>query len=529
MAFPEEVCHCDLLIHVNGHHSFFLHQKVLARYSGRLRKDTKNSSRIEFEDFPGGPDGFELVSRFCYSGGETVRITVPNVSILHCAAAFLEMTEKIHPFNLFHQTQIFLEGIWVWSWHEILSALKSCEPFFDFADSCGLITRLMDSLVAKIFQNPDISSSSSSSSSCSYSSSSSRAWWFEDMTVLPPRTIEKFLGYFGKNEKNSATLTKFLLHYLKRAAQSKNSGEIPRTPSDYSGIAERAVQGVILRGKTGFSCRSLFWVLRIVSGFGVRRDWREKLERLIGGVLEKATLDDLLVCGQNGNVYDVNLVVRLIRLFIDHNNSGDGDNDDLGKMKKMIRVGRLVDRYLGEISPDQSLRISKFLAIAESLPDDARDCFDGVYRAIDIYLESHPTLSFEERSRICRCLNYEKLSLEACKELAKNPRIPPTVAVQALTSQRPSVTTNKEHSSSSSSKPQMEMVLYNNTKCDYSSDNASGEKSEDLRLNLQRMQWRVVELEKVCKEMKGQMTKMVKTGIIMPPSSSYGRSLPRLC
>lgn len=528
MALPEVVCDCNLLIHVNGHHRFFLHQKVLARYSGWLRKNTKNSSRIDFEDFPGGPDGFELVSRFCYSGGGGTAgiLTVPNVSILHCAAAFLEMTEKIHPFNLFHQTQIFLEGIWVWSWHEILSSLKSCEPFFDLADSCGLITRLMDSLVAKISQNPDTSSSSSSSSSCSYSSSSSKAWWFEDMTVLPPRAIQKFLGYFGKNEESSPILTKFLLHYLKRAGQSKNSGEIPRTPSDYSGIAERAVQGVILRGKTGFSCRSLFWVLRIVSGFGVGRDWREKLERLIGGVLEKATLDDLLVCGQNGNVYDVNLVVRLIRLFIDHNNNGD-DDDDLGKMKKMIRVGRLIDRYLGEISPDQSLKISKFLAIAESLPDDARHCFDGVYRAIDIYLESHPTLSFEERSRICRCLNYEKLSLEACKELAKNPRIPPTVAVRALASQRPSVPTNKEHPRSSSSKPQMEMVLYNNTKC---SDDVSGERSEDLRLNLQRMQWRVVELEKVCKEMKGQMTKMVKTGIIIPPSSSYGRSsLPRLC
>jgi hypothetical protein len=31
--------------------------------------------------------------------------------------------------------------------------------------------------------------------------------------------------------------------------------------------------------------------------------------------------------------------------------------------------------------------VSKFLAVAESLPDSARDCYDGVYRALDIYLE----------------------------------------------------------------------------------------------------------------------------------------------
>nr|GEW76026.1 BTB/POZ domain-containing protein At3g19850-like [Tanacetum cinerariifolium] len=47
-----------------------------------------------------------------------------------------------------------------------------------------------------------------------------------------------------------------------------------------------------------------------------------------------------------------------------------------------------------------------------------------------------------------------------------------------------------------------------------------------VKLNLQRMQWRVVELEKICREMKGQMSKMVKGDRIM---SSHGRALPRLC
>jgi hypothetical protein len=53
----------------------------------------------------------------------------------------------------------------------------------------------------------------------------------------------------------------------------------------------------------------------------------------------------------------------------------------------MRKVGRLIDKYLGEISPDQGLKVSKFLAVTESLPDSARDCYDGVYRALDLYLE----------------------------------------------------------------------------------------------------------------------------------------------
>ncbi|KAB2599579.1 pre-mRNA-splicing factor CWC22 [Pyrus ussuriensis x Pyrus communis] len=36
------------------------------------------NSRIKIDDFPGGPDGFELVSRFCYDNGR-IKLTVSNV------------------------------------------------------------------------------------------------------------------------------------------------------------------------------------------------------------------------------------------------------------------------------------------------------------------------------------------------------------------------------------------------------------------------------------------------------------------
>ena len=66
----------------------------------------------------------------------------------------------------------------------------------------------------------------------------------------------------------------------------------------------------------------------------------------------------------------------------------------------MRKLGRLVDKYLAEISPDQGLGVSRFLAVAASLPDSARECYDGVYRALDIYLEVINTLlcSFSEDS-----------------------------------------------------------------------------------------------------------------------------------
>ncbi|KAK6146563.1 hypothetical protein DH2020_020432 [Rehmannia glutinosa] len=538
---------CKFMSMANKHSSS---PRILSKYSGKLRKIIKQEKRttqlrnsgIEINDFPGGPDGFEMVSRFCYNNG-SIAITVSNVSLLHCCAVFLGMTEKASAINLLHQTEDFLEGIFYWSWNEILTCLKNCEPFFSCAESCGLIEKLLCSLLAKIAQNnsdlnflsvspssssspssPEISRSLCSQGVCNNSSSrKARIWWFQDLTILNPKIIEKFLRALGSfySDNNNLVLTRFLLHYLKT---SLHSNGIKNVSSEYSGLADTATQWVVSIGKNAFSCRGLFSVLRIVSAFGLSRKHRIALERLIGSMLDQATLDDLLVCGGgNGGVYDVNLVLRLIKLFVRY--------DDNLSLQKMNRVGKLIDMYLGEIGPDSNLKISKFLGVAESLPDCARDSFDHVYRAIDIYLESHPSLSLEERSRLCRCLNYKKLSLEACKDLAKNPRIPPRIAVQALASQhsniQPAEFVNDDSSSLSSTNKDIndyQLVLYkHNDSVKILSDEENLAEGEEMKENLERMQWRVVELEKVCKEIKGQMARIVKLG------PQHNRPLPRLC
>ncbi|URD93834.1 BTB POZ domain-containing protein [Musa troglodytarum] len=374
----------------------------------RQRSQPKGSG-VGIMEFPGGASGFELVSRFCYNNG-SIAMTPSNICLLHCSAILLEMTEEVSSYNLLRQTETFLDGVFHWTWNDILTALKSCEPFFPTADACGLLQKLVSSLLAKIAANSEMpllsatpfpSSSSSSSSPdtsgfrCSSSTKtpepmkpcSNREWWFDDLNILAPSTIEKImktLGAYGTDNKN-LVLTRFLLHYLKTVVQRPCSGigcgNLGHCKEEYGGLADTAVHGVALMGRTAFSCRGLFWVLRVVSGLGLSKECRQKLERLMGLVLDQATLDDLLVSGHDGGVYDVNLVLRLVRMFVSTEEGGGASS------QRMKKVGRLTDKYLGEISPDQSLKVSKFLEVAESLPDSARDCFDGVCRALDIYLE----------------------------------------------------------------------------------------------------------------------------------------------
>ncbi|KAK7264155.1 hypothetical protein RJT34_31759 [Clitoria ternatea] len=546
---------CDLQINIDGQQIFFLKEKVISKYCGRVKKSLNHQKRrchvkdfgIRINDFPGGPDGFELVSRFCYNSGK-IQITVANACLLHCCAIHLGMTNEVFNNNLLHQTETFLKGIYYWKWNDILVSLMSCKLFYTYADRYGLLERIICALLGKITQNSDTNNLLTSSSSASSSSSSpesfsakrlssstktttstttpkkirstlpNKAWWFDDVATLPPKIIEKLFQTIGayKADNKNLILTRFLLHYLKIATQTKvvNSSN----SNEYAALAETAVYGVIFVGKKIFSCRGLFWVLRIVSGFGLSRGCRTELEKLIGGMLEQATLDDLLVSGHDmGVYYDVNLVIRLVRLFVDINCSDDGIGVCLQKLK---RVGRLIDKYLREISPDQNLKISKFLGVAECLPDSARDCYDGVYKAIDIYLESHPSIIFEERSRLCRCLNYSKLSFEASKDLAKNPRIPPRVAMQALISQQSKIPTSEFVPEGPRSKSS-QIVLYNEA----NRESFSQEK-KDVRLSLEGMQWKVIELEELPKEMNGEVSKLF-TNVLLNPVRA--RSSPRFC
>ncbi|MED6135175.1 hypothetical protein PIB30_043793 [Stylosanthes scabra] len=481
----------------------------------KMKKKKNKKMMIEMNDFPCGPNGFELVSMFCYNNGK-IQITVSNVLILHCSALYLDMTEEFFTNNLIQQTQDFLVRIYHWTWNDTLLSLKSCVSFHSYAEeNSGILDKIMLSLLAKIAQSSDPSlllfTPSSPSSSPSSPESNNRrlsfqatpktirhsfpckAWWFQDLDSLPPQIIDKFLRCIGcyKNHNNNLVLTRFLIDYLKKSVPSNNNGE-------YSSIAESAAYGVIFVGKNTFSCRTLFWVLRIVSCFGLSEECRMEMERLIGGNLEQATLDDLLVCGHHmGLYYDVNFVIRLVKLFVESSNN---DNESESGAEKMRKVGRLIDKYLREVSADQNLKISKFLGVAESLPDSARDCFDSLYRAIDIYLESHPMIAFEERSRLCRCLNYNKLSFEVCKDLAKNPRIPPRIAMQALISQKEKIPASVFAINGKGIMDPSQIIMYS----DSNTENFLEEK-EDMKVSLESMKLRVRELEKLCNQMKNQM------------------------
>lgn len=133
-------------------------------------------------------------------------------------------------------------------------------------------------------------------------------------------------------------------------------------------------------------------------------------------------------------------------------------------------------------------------------------------------MQSHPALSLEDRSKLCRCLNYEKLTCETCRDLAKNPRIPPRVAVQALlvlqhTQARPEAMgfpwpTETQRKAVYYKGPVMQKIVLPSPLPYFP------EPKENLRTNLMKTRLKVAELEIACKNMKDKMSLVAKTNDI---------------
>ncbi|CAK9868112.1 unnamed protein product [Sphagnum jensenii] len=101
-----------------------------------------------------------------------------------------------------------------------------------------------------------------------------------------------------------------------------------------------------------------------------------------------------------------------------------------------LKVAELMESYLEEIAKDSNLPVAKFMALIDSFSELPRDSDNCLYRTIDVYLTAHPTLTEQERNRLCRIVDCQQLSLDACMHAASNERLPLRVIVQVLFSEQ---------------------------------------------------------------------------------------------
>ncbi|WOL11834.1 BTB/POZ domain-containing protein [Canna indica] len=458
----------DLTVEV-GTSSFALHKFPLVSRSGKIRKlvsESKNSklTRINLHGTPGGAEAFELAAKFCY--GVNIDLSLSTVAMLRCAAHYLEMTEEFADKNLELRTEIYLKESVLPSIPNSIAVLHHCELLLPTAEDINLINRLISSVSTNVCKEQLTSGLSKLDHKTSaLETEPPKDWWGK--AALPSLSLDLFqrlLSAMKSKGLKQETVSRILINY----AQSSLHGLMARDLHSCKGTSadseatkkQRATVEVIVSllptqsRKSPVPMAFLAGLLKTATMVAASAICRADLERRIGVQLEQAILEDILIpaasshgCGVH-SLYDTDSVSRIFSVFLKHLEEEEDEGcrmreDGEGcfelesparspKQSLVAKVSKLLDSYLAEIALDSNLTPSKFIALAELLPDHARVVNDGLYRAVDIFLKVHPNIKDSERYRLCKTIDCQKLSQEACSHAAQNERLPIQMAVQVL-------------------------------------------------------------------------------------------------
>ncbi|ERN06935.1 hypothetical protein AMTR_s00005p00262560 [Amborella trichopoda] len=451
----------DIMIEVNGA-TFPLHKFPLVSRSGRIRKliaERRDSdiSRLELFNLPGGAVAFELAAKFCY--GINFEITASNVAQLYCVSEYLEMTEDYAKENLASRAEAYLDGVVCKNLEKSVEVLHQCENLLPLAEELKLVGRCTDAIASKACTEQIASSfsrleySSSGRLHTNRQAKCSGDWWIEDLSVLRidmyQRVITAMRCRGVRPESIGASLVNYAQKFLTKKPTLWNASngskiEFAGSVENEQRVLVESIASLLPVEKLAVPISFLFGLLRTAVMLDCSIACRLDLERRIGSQLDMATLDDLLIPSfrhSGDTLFDVDTVHRILVNFSQQDDSEDGldesstyesDGPQSPSQTAVIKVAKLVDSYLAEIAPDANLRLTKFMAIAEILPGDARMLDDGLYRAIDIYLKAHQGLSDLERRKLCKLIDFQKLSQEAGAHAAQNERLPVQAVVQVL-------------------------------------------------------------------------------------------------
>ncbi|KAJ9696397.1 hypothetical protein PVL29_008562 [Vitis rotundifolia] len=459
----------DLTIEV-GASSFALHKFPLVSRSGRIRKlllEAKDSkvSRIAIPSVPGGPEAFELAAKFCY--GVNIEITLSNVAMLRCVAHFLEMTEEFAEKNLETRTEGYLKETVFPNISSSISVLHQCETLLPIPEEVNLVSRIITAIANNACKEQLTSGLSKldhnfpSKPIPTVEPETPSDWWGKSLTVLNLDFFQRVLSAVKSKGLKQDLISKILINYAHNSLQGLAVRDPQLVKGSFLDLELQKKQRVIVEAivsllptqsrKSSVPMAFLSSLLKTAISASASTACRSDLERRIGLQLDQAILEDILIpANSHGNnhgpLYDTDSILRIFSIFLNLDEDDDEDNhlrdesemvydfDSPGspKQSSILKVSKLLDNYLAEVALDSNLTPSKFIALAELLPDHARIVNDGLYRAADIFLKVHPNIKDSERYRLCKTIDCQKLSQEACSHAAQNERLPVQMAVQVL-------------------------------------------------------------------------------------------------
>ncbi|CAL9246975.1 unnamed protein product [Arabidopsis halleri] len=404
----------DVTVHV-GETSFSLHKFPLVSKCGFIKKLASESSNdsnitvIKIQDFPGGAEAFELPVKFCYD--ISFEINSENIAMLRCAAEYLEMTEEHSVENLVETIEVYLNEVILKSLSKSVKVLRKSQDLLPIAERVRLVDRCIDSIAYGVCQE-------------SQSNEVIVDWWAEDLAGLRIDMFRRVLVAMIARGFKRYSLGPVLMLYAQKALRGldifeKEAKKMEAEQEHEKRLILETIVSLLPRERNSVSVSFLSILLRAAIYLETTVACRLDLEKRIGLQLRQAVIDDLLIPSYlfNGDntMFDVDTVQRILMNYLEF--EVEGSSVDFAS-----DIGELMESYLAEIASDRNINLAKFIGFAECIPKQSRITEDGMYRAIDIYLKTHPNISEMEKKKFCSLMDYKKLSREVYAHAAQNDR-----------------------------------------------------------------------------------------------------------
>ncbi|CAN1813717.1 BTB/POZ domain-containing protein DOT3 [Linum perenne] len=345
------------------------------------------------------------------------------------------MSEDLEDGNLITKTEAFLTFVILSSWKDTITVLKTCEALSPWAENLQIVRRCCDSITWK----------ASRENFSAGGDDAGDAWWLDDVATLHISHFTRIVTAVRAKGTKPELVGKCIMQYASKwlTGMGKDD-EYVEHKEEQTTIIENLIS-LLPPQQEAVPCRFLLQMLNMATVYSASQALITQLEKRVGIILDKATVNDLLIPNyqtadrvfcrspDQSTMHDIDVVQRILEYFLMHEQDQQQPQSIPGKSS----VSKLLDNYLAEIAKDPNVSVTKFQVLAESLPENARACHDGLYRAIDIYLkQTHPSLLEHDRKRVCRLMNCEKLSLDACIHAAQNDRLPVRTVIQVLFSEQ---------------------------------------------------------------------------------------------
>ncbi|KAL6972364.1 hypothetical protein U1Q18_048644 [Sarracenia purpurea var. burkii] len=441
----------DIQLHIDGV-TFSLDRELMTARSAKLyallKENPSEDISYLFRDISTDPETFELLVRFCH--GLELNMSTENVVPLSCLAYYLGMTENHSTNNLLKNTLAYFDHRIIPSWNESVKALRASEKVLQQAVDLGLVDACAESIIEKALVKPRFlgdpinnSSNDDDDDGCEdkengYRPNARRRLFVldrqpqEDLSTLSLQLYEPIIHAMIERKVPPEYVAASLCQYAKKWVFS--SGTRSDNVPIYRRNSQREVIEVVERllpcDRGILPCVILFEMLRSAIFLEASYDCRTGFEVRIGKQLDQATVEDLLIPSQGYAKeveYDVECVKRILKNFYCNYTCQD--------ISGLVTVAELVEDFLAKIASDRDLKTSTFISVAEistSASVGMQRSSDGIYRAIDTYLDNHRYLTESERDSVCQVLDCHKLSPEACEHAAQNDRLPLRVVVNVL-------------------------------------------------------------------------------------------------